>query len=76
MASLATRVETLADKYEDQFVIRKVNVDHNPELARQFGVRSIPSIFFIQHGEVQEGMVGYQSEAVLENKMEKYLATA
>jgi thioredoxin 1 len=46
--ALLPTVEKLADKYEDEVVIRKVNVDQNPELAQQFGVRSIPSLFFCQ----------------------------
>jgi len=66
-------VEKLADKYQDDFVIRKVNVDRNPELTRQLGVRSIPTLFFIQNGEVLETLTGYQAESVLEDKIQQYL---
>lgn len=73
---LLPTVEKLADKYEDDFIIAKVNVDRNPELAQQFGVRSIPALFFVQGGKVQESLVGLQSEAVLENKIQQYAVTA
>lgn len=73
---LLPTVEKLANKYDDDFVIAKVNVDRNPELAQQFGVRSIPALFFVADGKVQEGLVGLQSEAVLENKIQQYAVTA
>ena len=73
---LLPTVAKLADKYEDDFIIAKVNVDQNPELAQKFGVRSIPALFFIQDGEVKENLVGVQTEANLENKIKSYLVPA
>ena len=73
---LLPTVEKLAEKHADDFVIAKVNVDKNPELAQQFGVRSIPALFFVQDGKVQEGLVGLQSEALLESKIQQYAVTA
>ena len=72
---LLPTVEKLADKYEGEFNIAKVNVDTNGELAAQFGVRSIPALFFVQDGKVQEGLVGIQSEAKLEAKIQSYTVT-
>lgn len=69
-------VEKLATKHESDFVIAKVNVDNNRELAQKFGVRSIPALFFIQNGEVKEHLNGVQSEAVLDSKIHQYATTA
>lgn len=69
---LLPTVEKLADKHADHFTIVKVNVDQNPELAQQFGVRSIPALFFLQDGEVVESLVGVQTEAALEQKIQTY----
>lgn len=69
-------VEELADKYNEDFIIAKVNVDHVGELAQEFGVRSIPSLFFLQGGEVKEKLVGIQTAATLEKKIEAYTVTA
>ena len=55
--SLLPVVEKLAVKHESDFVIAKVNVDHNRELAQEFKVRSIPALFFIKDGEVKEGLM-------------------
>ena len=66
-------IEKLATKHKDDFAIAKVNVDENHELAQQFGVKSIPALFFIKDGEVQENLMGMQSEIVLEEKIQSYL---
>jgi len=67
-------VEKLAEEYKDDFVIAKVNVDQNQELAAHFQVRSIPALFFIQGKELKEKLVGAQSRTTLENKIQQYSA--
>lgn len=69
-------VEGLATKHADDVIIAKVNVDTVGELAQQFGVRSIPSLFFVQGGEIKEKLVGLQTAAALEKKIEQYTVTA
>ena len=71
--SLLPVVEKLAEKHESDFVIAKVNVDHNKELAQEFRVRSIPALFFIKDGEVKEGVLGLQTEAFLDEKIHAYV---
>ncbi len=45
----------------------KVDIDEQPELARRFGVMSIPTLVAIKDGEVSNMRVGVQS---LENLMQ------
>lgn len=45
----------------------KVDIDEQPELARRFGVMSIPTLIAIKDGEVSNMRVGVQS---LENLMQ------
>ena len=40
-------LDELAKEYDGQIVIYKVDTDKETELARAFGIRSIPSILFI-----------------------------
>ena len=42
-------VEELATEYAGQAVIGKVDVDNNPHVASQFGIRSIPTILFFKN---------------------------
>ncbi len=47
-------LDELAEKYEDQIYVYKVNTETEQELAAVFGIRSIPSILFIpQSGQPQ-----------------------
>jgi thioredoxin 1 len=39
-------IEEMAKEYEGKAVIGKVNVDLNPGVSAQFGVRNIPTILF------------------------------
>jgi len=66
-------VNDLAKEHEDNFVIAKVNVDKNRELAFKYGVRSIPALFFVKDGEVQEKLVGLQTKSDLKTKIKSYL---
>ncbi len=69
-------IEKLADKYEDEFLIQKVNVDQFRELSAQFQVRSIPALFVLKDGEVKESLVGFKSEGQLEEIIQNHLEVA
>ena len=43
----------------------KVNVDENPELAAQFGVRSIPTLMMFKGGQVADMKVGAAPKTAL-----------
>ena len=38
--------------------ITKVNVDENPDIAAQYGVRSIPTLMLFKNGELTATQVG------------------
>lgn len=67
-------VDELADKYQGQVEIVKVNIDTQRALAHEFGVRSIPSLFLIENGEIKEHLVGLQPKGVLDKKLGAYAA--
>ncbi len=50
-------VEEIAEERVD-VKVGKVNVDEQPELARQFGVMSIPTLVVIKDGKVVNQSVG------------------
>lgn len=69
-------VESLSEKHQDDFVIAKINIDENRDIAQQFQVRSIPALFFIQEQKIQEKLVGLQTKSVLDNKIHTYIERA
>ena len=50
---LSPVIDGLADRYEG-----KVNVDEEPDLARRFGVMSIPTVVFLKNGQEFDRKVG------------------
>lgn len=55
---LGPTVEHLASQYEGRVLVGKINVDQEPELARRFGVMSIPTVVFLKNGQEFERKVG------------------
>lgn len=51
-------VEELAEQYGEKVLTGKVNVDQEPELARRFGVMSIPTVVFLKNGREFDRLVG------------------
>jgi thioredoxin 1 len=41
-------IEKMAGDYDGKAVIGKVNVDQNPGVSAQFGVRNIPTVLFLK----------------------------
>ena len=50
-------VDQIADE-NPQYLVGKVNVDQEPELAQAFGVASIPTLVVIKDGKIANRSVG------------------
>ena len=71
--SLLPTVEKLSEEYEGKVEIQKVNVDQNRDLAVQYGVRSIPALFFLKDTEIVDKLNGVVPENLLKEKLEALL---
>ena len=71
--AIAPVLDELAEELDGRLKIAKVNVDERPELANEFGVRSIPTLLVIKAGAVAEQMVGALSKSALKAKVEPHL---
>ncbi|MBQ4425403.1 MAG: thioredoxin [Lachnospiraceae bacterium] len=58
---LSPVVAQLAEEEEGKIKVCKINVDDEPELARRFRVRSIPTLLVFRNGELVDQSMGYQS---------------
>ena len=66
-------VETLAERYDGKARVGKINVDQDPELARHFGVMSIPTVVFLKGGREIARKVGVMPEAVYDGLIQENL---
>ena len=55
---IAPALEEISTELNGKVKIAKLNIDENPELAAQFGVRSIPTLMIFKAGEVADMKVG------------------
>ena len=51
-------IESMAQQYDGRVLVGKVDVDEEPELARRFGVMSIPTVVFLKNGQEFDRKVG------------------
>ena len=70
---IAPVIEELAEEYEGRATIAKVDVDTAPEVAGQFGIRSIPTVLFFKNGELVDQMIGAAPKAAYAQKLDALL---
>ena len=66
-------VEEIAKDFEGKAIVGKVNVDHNPNISMEFGIRNIPTILFFKNGQVVDKQVGAVPKAQLAAKLNAQL---
>jgi thioredoxin 1 len=70
---VAPIVDELAQEYEGQITVAKLDVDASQRTAMRFNVRSIPSILFFKDGEHVDTVIGAVPKQALETKLKAYL---
>ncbi|MEJ2559697.1 MAG: thioredoxin [Anaerolineae bacterium] len=55
---IAPILEEIAEDYEGQIKIAKVDVDENNQIAMRLGVQSIPTVILFKNGQAVERFVG------------------
>ncbi|NJN21402.1 MAG: thioredoxin [Leptolyngbya sp. RL_3_1] len=70
---VAPVVEEISDQYDGQVKVVKVNTDENPNVASQYGIRSIPTLMIFKDGQRVDMVVGAVPKTTLANTLEKYL---
>ena len=66
-------VDELATEYKESAIIGKVNIDHHPTIASDYGIRSIPSLLVFSGGKVQQQIVGAVGKMELKEAIDKVL---
>lgn len=70
---VAPVVDEIAQQYDGQVKVVKVNTDESPSVASQYGIRSIPTLMVFKGGQRVDMVVGAVPKATLANTLEKYI---
>ena len=70
---LAPTIDAIADEFEGQVKVGKVNVDENPGTPGTYGVRGIPTVILFKGGKVVDQIVGNVPKSQLEALIKKAL---
>ncbi len=70
---MAPILEDVQETFSNELKIYKVDIDDNENLARSFGIMSIPTLILFVNGERKEKQVGLMMQDELEDMIKKYL---
>jgi len=66
-------INELAEEYEGKALVAKVNTEVNPKLSQHFKIKSLPTIMFVNKGEVVEIYKGLIPKPNLEEILDGYI---
>ena len=67
-------VDQIAAKYDGLVKVGKVNVDEQPELAREYGIMSIPTLIVFKDGKPVSQVIGVVSRHEIERRIDAAVA--
>jgi len=67
--TLGALKDEIANEVEGKAKVGKINVDEQPELAKEFGIMSIPTLVVMKNGEIASRDVGVRSKQALLEKL-------
>lgn len=70
---IAPILDEIAAEQEGSLTVAKLNVDEAPDVARRFGVMSIPTMILFDGGEPAKRMVGAKPKEALLGELAEYL---
>jgi len=71
--ALVPLLDRIAQEYAGRLLLAKLNVDEEQEVAAHFGIRSIPTVLLIHHGQVVDQFTGVQPETTIRAMIERHV---
>ena len=72
--TIAPILEEIAEEYDGQLKIAKVDVDENNQIAARYGIQGIPTLILFKNGQPVERLVGAMPKEQLLSAVRPHLA--
>jgi len=66
---IAPIVEEIAAEYSDKLKVGKLDVDNNPQVSMNYGIRSIPTLLIFKDGKPVEQLIGAVAKNAIIEKL-------
>lgn len=70
---IAPTVEQLATEYAGKLTVAKMNVDENPGVPTQLGIRGIPTLMLFKGGALVDSVVGAVDKGTLKRMIDSHV---
>ena len=72
---LGPTLEKIAEDPKSEFILAKLNTEHNQKTAAQYGIRSIPNVKAFRNGQVVQEFTGALPEVLVRRFVSKVMST-
>lgn len=73
---IAPYVEQIAGEYQGKVKVGKLDVDNNPQVSMQYGIRSIPTLLIFRDGKIADQIIGAVPKQAITQKLDSMLQLA
>jgi thioredoxin 1 len=73
---IAPYVEQIAGEYQGKVKVGKLDVDNNPQVSMQYGIRSIPTLLIFRDGKIADQIIGAVPKKTITEKLDAQLQLA
>jgi len=73
---IAPYVQEIASEYSGKVNVGKLDVDNNPQVSMQYGIRSIPTLLIFKDGKLADQIIGAVPKNMITGKLNAQLQAA
>lgn len=70
---IAPFIEEIAEHFEGKMRVGKINIDDNAELAKNYGIMSIPTVCLFKNGKPAFKLVGFRMKGKIIAEINKHI---
>jgi len=67
-------IEELAAEYDGKAIVGKLDVDNNPGVSVEYGIRNIPAVLVFKNGQEVKRIIGANPKPSYKNALDEQLA--